>query len=138
MISIDPGDPAIEAAGQQARGTLHVFWSYFDQHRYECYIKFPMETTEARAEHIWALVHAREEDKIVVSLANRPVDTPSADDERRLVPIGTIEDWQVVVSPTEIRGGYSVAALVALAKKRGYSISPKDRRMLSAFLDVSI
>src|SRR5262249_27799341 len=121
VIAVDPGDPAIEAAVQHARGTLSVFWNYLEQHRYDCYIKFPMETREGKPEHIWAVVHAREGDKVVVSLANRPVDTPATGDERRLVNIGIIEDWQVVVSPTEIRGGYSIAALAGLAKKRGYS-----------------
>jgi Uncharacterized protein conserved in bacteria (DUF2314) len=137
VIAVEPHDPVIEAAAQQARATLSVFWNYLEQHRYECYVKFPMETKEGKTEHIWAVVHAREGDKVVVSLANRPIDAPSTDDERRLVAIGTIEDWQVAVSPTELRGGYSVAALATLAKKRGYSVSPKDRRILSALLDVS-
>jgi hypothetical protein len=135
VIAVDPGDPAIEAAAQRARGTLSVFWNYLEQHRYECYIKFPMETTEVKREHIWAVVHAREGDKVVVCLANRPVDAPSTGEERRLVAIGV--DWQVVVSPTEIRGGYSVEALAGVAKKRGYSISPRGRKMLKAFVDVS-
>jgi hypothetical protein len=137
VIAVHPGDPAIEAAAQRARGTLSVFWNYLEQHRYQCYIKFPMETREGKREHIWAVVHAREGDKVVVSLANDPVDTPGTGDTRRLVAIGTIEDWQVVVSPTEIHGGYSVAALAGVAKKRGHSISPRDQKLLKAFVDVS-
>lgn len=136
VMGIDPGDPVIEAAVQRARSTLGVFWHYLDQHLHECYIKFPMETKEGVPEHIWAVVHARENDKVVVSLANAPVDEPSVSEGRRLVAVRDIEDWQVVVSPTEIRGGYTIGALATLAKQRGYSIAPKDRQSLAMFVDI--
>ena len=136
VMPVDPGDPAIALATQRARGTLNTLWGYLDQHRYQCYIKFPMQTKDGTFEHIWSIVHAREGDQLVVSLANEPVDEPNAPDARRTVSVSEIEDWQVMVSPTEVRGGYSIGALAEIAQARGYSISPSDRKMLAAFVDV--
>jgi uncharacterized protein YegJ (DUF2314 family) len=136
VIGVEPDHPTMLAAARQARSTLDALWYLLAQNRYECYVKFPLETKPGVREHIWALVHAREGDEVAVSLANEPVDEPATSGDRRLVPIRDLEDWQVVVSPTEVRGGYSTQALAAVAVERGYSLSPKDRGRLGAYVDV--
>ena len=45
---------------------------------------------------------------------------------------------QVMVSATEIHGGYSVGAIAEIAQNEGYRISGSDRRMLGAFVDLDV
>ena len=136
VLPVEPGDPEIAEATRRAQATLPTFWNYLAQSRYECFVKFPMQTKEGRAEHIWGVVHSRNNGDVVVSLANDPVERPQESADRRVVSVNDIEDWQVVVSESEIRGGYSIGAMERIAKARGYRISRSDRKRLRAFVDV--
>jgi uncharacterized protein YegJ (DUF2314 family) len=136
VLPVEPGSPEVAEATRRAQSELPRFWDYLEQNRYECYIKFAMQTSSGAVEHIWAVVHARCDNGVVVSLANQAVERPRAEAARRVVPVNEIEDWQVVISESEIRGGYSVHALRKIALSRGYGISFADRRRLRAFVDL--
>jgi uncharacterized protein YegJ (DUF2314 family) len=135
VLSVEPDDPEIAAASRRARATLSTFWDYLGQNRYECFVKFPMKTTSSEAEHIWAVVHSRTNGSVVVSLANNPIDRPKDASDRRVVSVNDIEDWHVVVSDAESRGGFSITALERIAKSRGHRLSRADQKRLRAFVD---
>jgi hypothetical protein len=135
VFAADADDAEIRDAKQRAQGTLGQLWHHLERKQHECYVKFPLEVKSGSMEHIWALVHSREPQGVLVSLANQPVEEPSRATRRFVVDAAQIEDWQVVVSESEIRGGYSVAALARLARRQGYSISRTDRKRLAAFVD---
>lgn len=134
VIAIDPADPEVLEATRRAQESLPTLWEYLGQNRLECFVKFPLQTGEG-PEHIWGIVHSRLGDTVVVSLANEALGPVERAGERQTVPIKDIEDWQVIVSPTEIRGGYSVGALAKVAKNRGYNLSRSDQKKLEAFVD---
>jgi uncharacterized protein YegJ (DUF2314 family) len=135
VLAVEPGNPEIAEASRCAQATLSTFWSYLAQNRYECFVKFPMQNTDGVPEHIWAVVHSRGSGSVVVSLANEPVDQPRDAAPRRVISENDIEDWQVVISDTEIRGGYSIAALERIARAQGYQISRSDKKRLRVFVD---
>jgi hypothetical protein len=134
VIPVDPQDPVILEATRRAQASLPILWDHLGQNRLECFIKFPIQT-RGGLEHTWGIVHSRVEDQAVVSLANESVERMENPTDHLMVQVKDIEDWQVVVSPTEIRGGYSVGALAMIAKARGYSLSRADRKKLEAFVD---
>ena len=138
VLPVEPGDPEVEAAKARAQASLERLWESLAENRYECFVKIPMQVEAGGVEHIWAVLHAREGDGVVVSLANDPVDTPKDPSQRRVVPIRDLEDWQVMVSEDEIRGGYSIGALARIARSRGHRISGADRRRLEAFVDLDL
>lgn len=135
VLPVEPSHPEIAEASRRAQATLSTFWNYLAQNRHECFVKFPMQTTDGQAEHIWAVVHSRANGSVVVSLANIPVDQPRDASDRRVISVNDIEDWQVVVSDTEIRGGYSITALERIARSRGYRLSRADQKRLRVFVD---
>jgi uncharacterized protein YegJ (DUF2314 family) len=135
VLPVEPGNPEIAEASRRAQATLATFWNYLAQNRYECFVKFPMQTTDGQAEHIWAVVHSRVEGSVVVSLVNTPVDDPRDAADRRVISVNDIEDWQVVISDAEIRGGYSIGALERVAKSQGYRLSRADQKRLRVFVD---
>ncbi len=136
LIGVDPDDPILTAATSRARATLKRFWTYLAEGRHECFVKFPLSTRSGEIEHIWGVVHSREGEQLIVSLANDPVDEPVSDDSRKTVPVSEIEDWQVFVSDDEIRGGYSILAIAEIARQRGLRLSSKSRRAMRAFVDL--
>ncbi len=136
VIPVEPESPELADARRRALSSIGVLWHYLDENRHECFVKFPMETKSGSIEHIWGVVHSRQGDKVVVSLANEPVEAPSGEADRRTVAIRDIEDWQVFVSESEIRGGYSVGALARIAKSRGYGLSRSNRKHLEKFVDL--
>ena len=134
VIAVDPADPEVLEATRRAQASLPTLWEHLGQNRLECFVKFPLQTGDG-LEHIWGIVHARLDDKVVVSLANEALGPLEGASDRQMVPIKDIEDWQVLVSPNEIRGGYSVGALARIARNRGYSLSRSDRKKLEVFVD---
>ncbi len=136
VIGVDPASPEVAEARQKAQASIGRLWEYLAANRYECYVKFPMATGSGGTEHIWAVVHSKGDEGVVVSLVNDPVDRPKGAGERQVVAYRDIEDWQVVVSEAEIHGGYSVRALEKIALARGYRISRADRKRLRAFVDL--
>lgn len=136
VFPVAQGSPEIQDAVGQAQATLGTLWYHLGQNRHECFIKFAIETRGGK-EHIWGIVHSRVEDQVVVSPMRRAAPPLTNHGERFMVPVGDIEDWQVPVSPTEIRGGYSVAALAKVARAHGYTFSKADRRKLGAFVDAA-
>ena len=135
VCPVDPGNPEIADATRRAQATLPRLWDYLAENHYECFIKFPMRTEAGQLEHIWGVAHSRTEAGVVVSLANDPVDAPEDAAQRRVIPTKDIEDWQVMISESEIRGGYSVGALGRIAKSKGYRFSRADQKRLRAFVD---
>jgi uncharacterized protein YegJ (DUF2314 family) len=135
VMPVEEGNPEIARASQRAQANLSTFWNYLAQNRYECFVKFPMQTTDGQVEHIWAVVHSRADGSVVVSLANNPVDQPRDASDRRVISVNDIEDWQVVISDSETRGGYSIGALERIARSQGYRLSRADKKRLRVFVD---
>jgi uncharacterized protein YegJ (DUF2314 family) len=138
VIAVESDSPEIKKAAQRARSTIGQLWDYLAQNRHECYVKFPLKTKSGSCEHIWGVVHSRVEGGVVVSLANAPVENPDNTNDRMVVSEDDIEDWQVFISESEIRGGYSIAALAQIARARGGRLSRSDRRKLEVFVDVDL
>src|SRR5262245_4488532 len=44
VLPVEPGDPDIAEATRRAQASLARFWDYLAQNRYECFIKFAMQT----------------------------------------------------------------------------------------------
>lgn len=135
VMPVDTGDPLVAEAQQRAQASIETLWRHLAESRHDCFVKFPLRAESGHVEHIWGVVHRREGDGVVVSLVNQPVEIPAEGRDRRVVALRDIEDWQVMISDQEIRGGYSIAAMAQIVRSRGQNFSRADRRRLATFVD---
>lgn len=138
VYGVDPLNPYLAASTQRARSELHRFLQYLGEGKYHCFVKAPLRGAGGDIEHIWAVVHSHDGSGFRVSLANDPIEAPEAMDDRFRVSEGDVEDWQVVISEDEIRGGFSVGAIAQIVREDGYRLSRASRRMLERFVDLSV
>lgn len=136
--AIDPQDPLIVAATDQARNEVNRLKEAVNEGRKQVFIKFPLGMQNGATEHIWGLVHQIEREDVIVSLANEPIDTPKNEDLRIRVALADIEDWVLLSSDGSTEGGYTMKAIAQIYKRdKGY-LPRTLRKELAVFKDFRI
>ena len=127
--------PELEASVAKARATLPQFLPHVEKGVDGAFVKFPLQTPQGNTEHIWGYVHFYKDGRFNVSLANAPYDPQQPADGRRDVPIGDIEDWQIMQPDGRIRGAHSLIALFRYHEARGVKLTPKMRKQKASLID---
>jgi uncharacterized protein YegJ (DUF2314 family) len=135
---IDPEDPLMTAAMDQARREVDRLKEAVSEGRKQAFIKFPLGMQNGATEHIWGLAHQIEGEDVVVSLVNDPIDTPKTEDPRMRVALAEIEDWTLLSGDGSTEGGYTMKAMAQIYKRdKGYL--PRNlRKELAMFKDFRI
>ena len=136
VYGVDGNDPRILLAKSRAHSEMKRFRRYLQEGEHHCFVKFPLEVGAGDIEHVWAVVHSHDRGVFNVSLASDPLKDPELSTDRFTVAESNVEDWQVMISENEIRGGFSVRAIAEIMQADGYRISREHRKMLEAFVDV--
>lgn len=123
----------VEARGR-AQASLSTFEQYLLNPRQQAFVLVPWET-DSEIVSTWAVVHAREGERFVVSDAFDPFDPLTPRSDRRTVRPDQIEDWLVPVSEAEVRGGFSILATAKIALARGHRLPRREQERLKAFSD---
>ena len=119
----------------KARATLPEFLPHVEKGVDGAFVKFPLSTPQGNTEHIWGYVHFYKDGRFNVSLANAPYDPQQPADGRRDVPIGDVEDWQIMQPDGRIRGAHSLIALFRYHEARGVKLTPKMRKQKASLID---
>ena len=109
----------VDRSIEKARATLDVFCEEVKKKVDGAFIKFPLKTPNENTEHIWASVHSFKNGRFKVTLDNDPFDPDQKTDGRRDVEETDVEDWQILQPDGQIKGAYSLMALIQHFESRG-------------------
>jgi uncharacterized protein YegJ (DUF2314 family) len=123
-------DPALRSAMAEARASLPIFWSKFEEREPETgpfWLKVGMPTPNGAVEHIWVDAIARDEGVILGRLVNEPVDLRGLrlGSEVRVRP-EMISDWSYEKNG-KMYGAYTTRAVLD-------RVGPEERAQAKALL----
>lgn len=137
-LPIEPDDALFLDAKARARREVGRLRRGLADGGKEAYVKFPAQTQSGAVEHIWALVHSLEGNRLTVSIINEPVEPLKDDRPRQSVMMDLIEDWMLVHQDGVTEGGFTH---LAMAKKfrqvKGY-LPSSMKRDLRSFKDLDV
>lgn len=128
LVVVEAVDQAMNAAIDQARATLDVFWTKFDAGEAdEFQLKAGLTTPNGAIEHVWLTVSGRHDGRIVGRLGNQPVDLVDVNigDEIQVEP-DRVSDWAYFKAGRQY-GAFTQRAMLDRA-------DPRTRRQIEAVL----
>ncbi len=134
---VDLQCPELVESVKQARQSLPYFIQQVQQNVEGAFVKFPINTPRGLIEHIWGYVHAYQDSKFYVSLANKPKDPQEPASGRREVRLEDVEDWQIMMPDGSIKGAYSLIALFKYRENRDKKLSPRMLKQRAQLLDAA-
>lgn len=130
-------DPVMQEARERAKETLAVFLEkIFPEHRRDCMVKFPFQTSSGVLENLWADLLEVDGDVLKVFLRTPPAHHDRPVDRNLEVPVNDVLDWQVEFEDGTIGGGYTNRALFTIFEREQGYLHPKLRTQRDRFRDV--
>lgn len=130
LVFFSPDDAKMNAAIEQARQTLPVFWAKVDEHDpavSDVLVKVGLPNTHQSLEHIWMTVESHSALAVRGRLANVPTDLPKLHHHDEVsVETSKISDWAYTKGGKQY-GGFTIRTMLASAK-------PDERRALEETL----
>jgi uncharacterized protein YegJ (DUF2314 family) len=130
--------PELADSVRRARETLPSFMELAKGEGDRAFIKFPIAVEDGFTEHLWGWVRSFNGDAFSVSLANAPFQKGALDSGERKVAVAEVEDWMVVNPAGQIRGAYSIIALMQCLERDGKWLSPRMRRQRALLVDAPV
>ena len=126
LVFFSPDDAKMNAAIEQARKTLPIFWAKVDEHDpavSDVLVKVGLPNTHDSLEHIWMTVESHSALAVRGRLANDPTDLPKLHHRDEItVETSKISDWAYTKDGKQY-GGFSLRVMMDRA-------SPEERRDL--------
>jgi len=125
---VEAADQVLNAAIDQAKATLDVFWTKFDAGEADRFqLKAGLTTPNGAIEHVWLTVSGRQDGRIVGRLGNQPVDLVDLNigDEVQ-VDLNRVSDW-AYIKEGRLYGAFTQRAMLDRA-------DPRTRRQIEAVL----
>jgi uncharacterized protein YegJ (DUF2314 family) len=121
VIGIEPDDPAMQAAVQEARCRWPEFVAAFENRSPDGQghftVKAPLGNGE-RVEYMWLEVTSIENDVIYGILGNEPANIPSLKEGDRVrTTVGEVNDWLMITAGEPV-GGFTVKVVMERASKQ--------------------
>lgn len=130
--------PGLADSVRRARETLPSFIELVKRDGDRAFIKFPIMVESGVTEHLWGCVRSFNGDAFIVSLANDPFQKEAIDSGERKVAISDVQDWMVVNPDGQIRGAYSLIALLESLERDGKWLSPRMRKQRALLVDAPL
>jgi uncharacterized protein YegJ (DUF2314 family) len=119
LVFFSPDDAKMNAAIEQARQTLPIFWAKVDGQDpavSDALVKVGLPNTHDSLEHIWMTVESHSGLAVRGRLANEPVDLPKLHHRDQIsVETSKISDWAYAKAGKQY-GGYTIRAMLDRAK----------------------
>ncbi|HEX6250008.1 MAG TPA: DUF2314 domain-containing protein [Gemmatimonadaceae bacterium] len=118
---IVPDDPLWVAAVERARATIPEMLEHQRNGR-EVWVKFAIRTKSGTKEHVWGRITKVRGDSLECTIETPPA-APAATAGFGMTEIASaeIEDWQVELEDSRIRGGFTTKAQAEMARRSGQS-----------------
>ena len=130
----DVNDPRWTEAIARARRTLPEMRALYEEWGSEMYVKYPLSTKAATIEHVWGRLLSLSAEEMQVTLETPPTHAPVGA-APFVVPVSDLEDWQLVLPDSKIRGGFTTRAQIEIAKTTGAPVPSHISELEGRFVD---
>lgn len=132
---LDPSDPLLIQAKQQAAATIDTLQLLFPDHKESSYIRFPYKFKGAEI-HLWADLTEIAPDHANATIKPGPYAPGFVQGTEDVqMAISRVEDWLVELEDGRIRGGFTTQALLMSQKQKPDVNVDSLELLLSNFVD---
>jgi uncharacterized protein YegJ (DUF2314 family) len=134
-LSIDPGDPAMVAAVEKARGSLSRFRELLNGDVYEAQVKVPFVTSSGAREYLWGEVLTFADTSVTVRYLTPPVSHTGTLDRVHEHAVHDVEDWVVITHEGKIHGGYTQCVMFERARQLWGELPRELEKQASRYIE---
>ena len=113
-VPVDPDDPLLQEAQEQAHRELHRFVAGLADGKREPLVKYSLQMKGGEREQVWGIAHSLHESYALVTLMTVPFGKVDVEGARQQLPINDIEDWVLIDADGRMEGGFSEIAMARI------------------------
>lgn len=133
---LDPNDPLMISAVEQARSTFAKFLEIYPEHRDDSVVRFSFEADQGVKEHLWGDLLEIDDTTAKVFVRTFPVHHDGPFERTMTIDQSLISDWQVEFRDGTLRGGYTNQASFKIKEREDGELHPTLAAQKQRFHDI--
>ena len=117
-LALAADDPLMLQAFASAKASLAQFRDLLAKPHSSAAVKFPLVTSSATTEHVWAEVLEVQGNQVKVRLTSPPVSHEGPLDRLYTKSLDDLEDWQVTLPNGNFAGGFTMRAMFVRGREQ--------------------